>query len=110
MLDLIHPPFDDPRGRVFEPYEFDGIRTEAIGLFRRRRTSLLDPTLRRLLAESFRIDENGEPFGRPSLQETFERTKFGMLKPMESYEASFRERDDYIRVALQRFLYNAEWD
>ncbi|KAI1363494.1 hypothetical protein F5Y08DRAFT_309249 [Xylaria arbuscula] len=111
MLDLVFPPFADPRGRRMRPTEYNGIRTEASGLFRGRRTSLLDPELRRLLAESFRIGDNDEPLGRPSLQETFERTKFGMLKPPESYrDASLRETDDYIRVSLQRFLHDADWD
>ncbi|KAI0520867.1 hypothetical protein F5B22DRAFT_653807 [Xylaria bambusicola] len=109
MLNLINPPLSQ-EGQPLYPYEFNGILTLARGLFNGRRTSLLDPELRRLLAESFRIGDDGQPFGRPSLQETFERTRIGMLKPTESYRNRVREGDHYLRGSLQRFLYDAPGD
>ncbi|KAK5624990.1 hypothetical protein RRF57_000706 [Xylaria bambusicola] len=111
MLDLINPPVTR-QDQGLHPYEWNGIRTLARGLFSGRRTSLLDPELRRLLAESFRIGNDGDPVGRPSLEETFERTRIGMLKPMESYRNRIREGDRYLRVSLQRFLNDAddEWE
>ncbi|KAI0965693.1 hypothetical protein F4678DRAFT_485183 [Xylaria arbuscula] len=108
MLQLINPPVD-PANNVYTPVPWNGITTMAAGVFDGRRTSLLDPELQTLIAESFRIgEERGEPFGRPSLAETFERTKRGMLKPVESYPNQFRETDDYIRIRLQRFIYDAD--
>ncbi|KAI0204398.1 hypothetical protein F4808DRAFT_413389 [Astrocystis sublimbata] len=110
ILHLINPPLS-LNARVVRPYEWNGMRTMGAGLFDERRTSLLDPELRTLLAESLRIGVNGEPLGRPSLRETYERTRQGMLKPAESYQARVRESDDYIRVRLQRFILDAnqEW-
>ncbi|KAI0802115.1 hypothetical protein GGR55DRAFT_459252 [Xylaria sp. FL0064] len=106
MLDLINPRIR-MNGRGIYPYECNGIRTIAGGLFDERRLSLLDPELRTLLAQSFRIAINGEPFRRPSLAETFERTRRGMLKPPESYQSQIRESDDYIQARLQRLLLDA---
>ncbi|KAI0478312.1 hypothetical protein F4859DRAFT_521159 [Xylaria cf. heliscus] len=110
MLDLVNPAMKI-NNRGLYPYEWNGLRTNAAGLFDSIRLSLLDPELRTLLAHSFRIGDDNQPFGRPSLEETFERTRQGMLKPVESYPGRIRESDDYIRVKLQRLFYNAdnEW-
>ncbi|RYC54194.1 hypothetical protein CHU98_g12015 [Xylaria longipes] len=110
MLALVNPAIII-NDRGFYPYGSNGLRTMAAGLFDGVRLSLLDPELRTLLAHSFRIGDDDEPFGRPSLAETFERTRRGMLKPVESYQAQVREGDDYIRVRLQRFIFDAdhEW-
>ncbi|KAI8948641.1 hypothetical protein F4801DRAFT_581162 [Xylaria longipes] len=96
MLALVNPAIII-NDRGFYPYGSNGLRTMAAGLFDGVRLSLLDPELRTLLAHSFRIGDDDEPFGRPSLAETFERTRRGMLKPVESYQAQVREGDDYIR-------------
>ncbi|KAI0436593.1 hypothetical protein F4803DRAFT_556850 [Xylaria telfairii] len=110
MLELINPEIQI-NGRGFYTYEWNGLRTMAAGLFDGVRLSLLDPELRTLLAQSFRIGDDGHPLERPSLEETFERTRRGMLKPAQSYQARIRESDDYIRVKLQRYLFDAdnEW-
>ncbi|KAI1302454.1 hypothetical protein F5Y03DRAFT_209186 [Xylaria venustula] len=107
MLQLINPPLGR-RNHVYGPYAWNGITTMAAGIFDRRRTSLLDPELQTLIAQSFRVGDRMEPLGRPSLAETFERTKRGMLKPVESYPARLRETDDYIRARLQRIIYDAD--
>ncbi|KAI0425146.1 hypothetical protein F5Y09DRAFT_112974 [Xylaria sp. FL1042] len=107
MLDLINPRIRMD-GRGIYPHEWNGIRTIAAGLFDERRLCLLDRELRTLLAQSFRITNNGEPFRRPSLAETFERTRRGILKPPESYQSPIRESDDYIRARLQRILLDAD--
>ncbi|KAI1746337.1 hypothetical protein F4680DRAFT_442611 [Xylaria scruposa] len=109
MLDLIDPSMLI-NNRGFHPVESDnGFRTMAAGLFNKARLPRLDPELQTLLAHSFRIGADGEPFQRLSLEQTFAHTRRGMLKPAESYDGQVQESDNYIQAQLQRLLFDAEW-
>ncbi|KAI0865637.1 hypothetical protein F4860DRAFT_509521 [Xylaria cubensis] len=111
MLDLIDPSMNINNQGFYPIESTNGFRTMAAGLFNKARLPLLDPELQTLLAHSFRIGDNGQPFRRLSLEDTFRRTRRGMLKPAESYNARVRESDDFIWAQLQRLLYDAdaEW-
>ncbi|KAI0552540.1 hypothetical protein F4679DRAFT_581443 [Xylaria curta] len=107
MLDLIDPTMLINNRGFYPIGSPNGFRTMAAGLYNSARLPRLDPELQALLAHSFRIGADGQPFRRLSLEETFARTRRGMLKPAESYNGLVQEGDDYIQAQLQRLLFNA---
>ncbi|KAI1122116.1 hypothetical protein F5Y10DRAFT_287533 [Nemania abortiva] len=108
MLDLV-----DPRilanNRGFYAMEWNGMVTMAAGLFNRRALPNLDPELRQLLAESFLVEDSSDGGAsiKPSLRETFRRTREGMQKGRELYQNRINESDEYIKGFLQRLALDA---
>ncbi|GAW14644.1 hypothetical protein ANO14919_040470 [Xylariales sp. No.14919] len=108
MLMLINPRRLENGQAALEPVQWGGFLTLASGILDEAQFPTLDPELRQLLAESFRCTADYQPERRPSLAETYLRTRRGTRKGPSEYPYQLRlfERDDSLRALLDAILYD----
>ncbi|RWA08873.1 hypothetical protein EKO27_g6232 [Xylaria grammica] len=108
MLMLINPRRLENGQAALEPVQWGGFLTLASGILDEAQYPTLDPDLRQLLAESFRCTADYQPERRPSLAETYLRTRRGTRKEPSEYPYQLRlfERDDSLRALLDAILYD----
>ncbi|KAJ2985999.1 hypothetical protein NUW58_g5239 [Xylaria curta] len=114
MLMLINPRRMTNGEESLRPMPWNGMLTLASSVLDEKEVPHLDPQLRLLLSESFRCTSDRRPLDRPTLAETFERTRRGAQKQATAYPAVVRqhESDAGIRGIIQTLILDAddEWD
>ncbi|TGJ87151.1 hypothetical protein E0Z10_g1636 [Xylaria hypoxylon] len=112
MLGLIIPRSAVVHAEDLRLARWNGMITQAACILNDDRLPYLDPDLQMLLAESFKCNDELEPYGRPSLEETFQRTRRGMRKPATSYSEALRilELDETVWMIMQNLIFDADDD